>query len=204
MGETFGVSLAMIGNEQAARHFADDLGSLLGVGAEVDAPGDVRARDVQLERRDVREVVEPGRHFDEFRRRLAGDVDDDRRSELQQLRKMFGDKGFQTVVVEADGIQEARRGFDGARRRVADAGPRGDRLGDDAAQAAEVGVSLHLASVAECAGGHQDGIGQSQTVQGDAQLGHDGNPARDQRQKICVDRTGAGRRRQQVSPAIRP
>jgi hypothetical protein len=63
------------------------------------------------------------------------------------------------VVVQADGVEQAGGRFDGAGRRVADAGLAGDGLGDDAAELGEVHHPGHLAGVAEGARRDQHRVG---------------------------------------------
>ncbi len=75
------------------------------------------------------------------------------------------DEGFDAVVVQPDRIEHAGGRLDGSPGCIAGPGLGRDRLGQDAAQAAEVHQAGHLPRVAERARGDQDRIGQSQPAQ---------------------------------------
>ena len=118
---TFGVSLAMSGSGQASRHAADDPPRHRRVGGEVDAAGDVGARQVQLDARPARPSRQLRGHRDELVLGLAGDVDDDGGRQRTQVRQVMVEEVVDAVVVQADGVEHAARRLDGARRRVAGA-----------------------------------------------------------------------------------
>ena len=64
---TLGVSLARIGSEQALRgRRATSRWHMRRIGAEIDAVGDIGARDVQFDRRDAGLAVELRGHLDEL------------------------------------------------------------------------------------------------------------------------------------------
>ena len=167
---TLGVSLAMIGVAVARRQSATSRSHELGVGAEIDAARDVGAGDVEFDGGDAGEAVEPGRHADELLVRAAGDADDDRHAERGEIRQVVRDEGLDAVVIEADRVEHAGGGFDRSPRRVA--GPRllRDRLGQNAAQPAEIDQAFHLAGVAERARGDQDRIRQPQSAKLDGEI----------------------------------
>ena len=112
------------------------------IGAEIDAARHVRARDVQLDRRDAGQAVEPARHPHELVVRAAGDADDDRHAEAAKVRQVMRDEGLDAVVIEADRVEHAGRRFDRSPRRVAGARLLRDRLRQDAAQAAKIDQAL--------------------------------------------------------------
>src|SRR5262249_42590199 len=142
------------------------------IDGEVGAAGDVRTRQVQLQRRQARLAGQHGGHVDELVLVLAGDVGDDGGRQRAQVGQVGGGEGVDAVVVEADGVEHAGRRLDGARRRVADARLARHRLGHDAAEAGEVDRAGHLARVAERARRHQDRVAQGQATEADGQVDH--------------------------------
>ncbi len=140
------------------------------IGAEIDAAGDVRAGDVQLQGGDAGEAVEPGRHGHEFVVRAAGNADDDRHAERCQVRQVVRDEGLDPVVIQADRVEHASGRLDGAPRGVA--GPRllGDRLRQNTAEAVEIDETGHFAGVAERARSDEDRIRQPQAAELDTKI----------------------------------
>ena len=109
-------------------------------------------------------------HSHELVVRAAGDADDDRHAERRQVRQMVRDERLDAVVVQADRVEHAGGGFDRSPRRVAGARLLRDRLGQDAAEPAEVDQAFHLAGVAERAGGDEDRIRQPQPAELDGEI----------------------------------
>ena len=155
---TFGVSLAISGRGQTARTPATTRRVTSGSVAKSTPP------ETFGQERFNSSAARPGffadllRHRHEFMLRLAGDVGDDGGRQRAQIRQMVSDEMIDAVVVETDGVEHARRRFDRARRRVADAWLCRHRLGNDAAQLGEIDDARHFARVAEGAGGDEDGI----------------------------------------------
>ena len=119
---TFGVSLAMIGSGQARQDPPDQPADGRGVDSQVEPVADVRAGDVQLDRRQARLDAEHLGHRHELVLVLAGDVGDHRRAHRAQVRQVVLDEVLDAVVVQADRVEQARRGLDRPRGRVARAG----------------------------------------------------------------------------------
>ena len=75
---------------------------------------DVRAGDVQLDRRQARLRAQHLGHRDELVFVLAGDVGDHRRAHRAEIRQMMLDEMRDAVVVQADRVEQARGGLDRA------------------------------------------------------------------------------------------
>jgi hypothetical protein len=104
------------------------------VRADVQPRRDVRAGDVQLERRDLLAVVQRLDQGGQLAHRGAHDVGDQRDGQPGQLGQVLGQVALQPLVGQPDRVDESGRGLVEARGRVA--GPRleGDRLGDEGAE----------------------------------------------------------------------
>ena len=112
MSVTFGVSLAIIGSGPASRTAADDPLDGRGVDPEVEAVAHVRARDVQLDRRQPRLLAEHRGHRDELVLVLARDVGDHRRADGPEVGQVVATEVVDPVVVEADRVEQAGGGLD--------------------------------------------------------------------------------------------
>ncbi len=134
MSVTFGVSLAMIGSGQACANAPHELAHGFGVDAEVEPVADVRARDVQLDRREARLRAQHLGHGDELVLVFPGDVGDHRRAHRAQVRKMVGDEVLDAVVIQADRVEQSRGRLGGTRGWVSRTRLEGHRLRDHATQ----------------------------------------------------------------------
>ena len=85
---------------------------------------------------------------------------------------MMRDEVIDAVVIEADGVEHAAGGLDGARRRIAGARLPRYRLGNDPAELGEIDHARHLARVAERAARDEDGILQAEAAEGDGEINH--------------------------------
>ena len=111
-------------------------------------------------------------HRDELVLVLAGDVGDDRRADRPEVGQVVAAEVVDAVVVEADGVEHARR----PSRRSAASGSRrgGGRHGlrDHAAEPFQADEPGHLADIAERPRGHQHRVPQSEPSQFHAQIDH--------------------------------
>ena len=139
------------------------------VGAEVDAPADVRAGDIQLQGGDSRHSFQPSPHADELVVALAGDTNHHRGAQTRQVRKLAADEGFDAVVVQADRIEHYRGRLDRPRRRIAGARLLSNGLGQDRPEPAQVHQARHFAGVAKGAGGDHYRVRETEASELDGQ-----------------------------------
>ena len=149
-------------NRQAAGgpHSRDQPPARIGIGAEVDSARDIRARDVQFQRRNARLPVQLGRHLHELVVGAARNADDDGSSNRAQIRQVVGDERIDAVVVQSDGIQHSTGRFHGPPRRIAGTRLLGHRFGKNSAQSAQVDQVLHLPRIPERARRNEDRVRQ--------------------------------------------
>src|SRR5690606_38514077 len=88
-----------------------------------------------------------------------------------QVGPVVDEEGIEAVVIEADGVEQTGGGFDGSPGSVAGARCFGDRLGEDAAELAEIDERLHLASVTKRARGSEDGVAERESPQLNGKIG---------------------------------
>jgi len=119
---------------------------------------DVWAGNIQLQRADAAERVEPPRHLGVFLDGCAPDVDDRGHFQFLQKRPVFLDEAVHARTLQADGIQHAARHFRRARRGIAGHGMQPDALDRDRAQLVHVQQPSVFRAVAERARRHGDGI----------------------------------------------
>src|SRR5262249_41075614 len=130
------------------------------IGGEVDPSTHVRAGEIQLDAGQAAILDDLRGQLDELVLGLSGDVADYCRRQVAQIWEVVFEEVVDSVVVEADGVEQAGRRFDGPRGRVADAGPGGDRLGDNAPQPREIDEPGHLAGVAKSPRRYENWIAQ--------------------------------------------
>jgi hypothetical protein len=140
------------------------------VGGEINAARDVGARQVQLQSRQSVRPPDHRGHLDELVLVLTRDVGNHRGRQRTQVGQVVGQEVLDAVVVQADGVEHARRRFDGPRRRVAGPRPARDRLGDDAAEPGEIDDAGHLPGVTERPRRDQDGVREAQPAEGDGEV----------------------------------
>ena len=156
---TFGLILVMSGSVVTLRQAATTCASSLQVRAELRAAFlDVRAGDVQFQRADAAERVEPPRDLGVFLDGRAPDVDDRRHFQLLEERPVFFDEAVHARPLQADGVQHAAGDFGGARRGIAGHGIEPDALDRDRAKLVQVNQPRIFRAVAERAGGHRHRI----------------------------------------------
>ena len=126
-----GVSLTINGFSEIGRTTSSSAGELARVGAH-DQPGlDVRARDVELDRRDLVALGEGGDEAGDVLARGAHDVDDQRHGQLGELRQVLLEVAVEALVGQPDRVDHAAGQLPQPRRRVALARLERDGLGDE-------------------------------------------------------------------------
>ncbi len=110
---------------------------------------DVRARKVELDRRQARLTGQHLGHRHELVLVLAGDIGDHRRADRAKIGHVVLAKMSDSIVIQPDRVEQARSGLDGARSRIAGARLERDGLGDHAPQPLEADHPLHLTDVPE-------------------------------------------------------
>src|SRR5262245_65009998 len=85
---------------------------------------------------------------------------------------MMGNEVVDAIVIQSDGIEHARGGFEGSRRRIADAGLARHRLRNDAAELGEIHDACHLARIAKCAGRDENRVLETETAECDGEVEH--------------------------------
>ncbi len=162
---TFGVSLAMIGVAVAARQSATSR-SHIAASVPKSTPPDTFGQEMlsSIAATPGRSVSRAG-HLHKFFVRAPGDADDDGHAERAEIRQVMRDERLDAVVVEADRVEHAGCGLDRSPRRIAGARFLRDRFRENAAEAADVDETFHLAGVAEGARGNEDRIRQPQSAE---------------------------------------
>jgi hypothetical protein len=84
----------------------------------------------------------------------------------------MGDEVVDAVVVEADCVEHAGGGLDGARRRIAGTRFASDRFRDDGAETCKINGAGHFPSVAKGAGRDRDRIAERQAAECDGEIQH--------------------------------
>ena len=162
----------MIGSGQADADPPHQSADRAGIDTQVEPMADVRAGDVQLDRRQARLDAEHLGHRHELVLVLAGDVGDHRRAHRAEIRQVMLDEMRDAVVIQPDRVEEARGGLDRPWGRVARSRAERHRLGDHPAQPLEPDERRHLADVAERPRRHQHRVRQRQPPQ----CPHSGQP----------------------------
>ena len=75
-----------------------------------------------------------------------------------------------SIVIQADGIEQSAGGLNGSGGGVAGPGLRGHGFGDNAAQAGYVEKPGHFSHISEGAGGHENRVIQGEAAQPHAQI----------------------------------
>ena len=130
---------------QAGRIAGKEDAAVLGIGT----------RDVELVGGDALGVFQHPDDFDVILDGVAEHVGEDRGAGAAQLGQLFGDKGPDADVLQADGVDHAGPGLPDTRRRVAVHGLAGETLDHDAPQSGQIDQILQFHTVGEGAGGGQ-------------------------------------------------
>src|SRR3990172_2990073 len=133
-----------------------------GVGPELQAVLEVGGGDVDLDAADAGDAVQAAGQLGVVGDAVGGDVDDDGDAPGGPDGGDVAQDRRQADVLEADGVDHAGGGLGDARLDVAAAGPEGDSLADDGAEALDIEHLLVFEAVGEGAGGRHDGVGQGQ------------------------------------------
>ena len=135
---------------------------------------DVGAGDVDLQRGHALLAVQPGGQFPEFRRRCGVHIDNDRRFAPGQPGQLVPAEGLHPVVLQAHGIEHARRGLHNARTGIALARLKRQALDHNAAQSRQIAVGRELYAVTEGARCREHRVFQFEIVtlpfQGDGKI----------------------------------
>ena len=135
---------------RALAHGGGDGGGQLGVLAEEHAAlFDVGAGNIDFQRGHAFLAVQTRGQFPEFRRGGGIHIGDDRRFPPRQMGQLVPAEDLHPVVLQAHGIEHARRGFHNARAGIALARLEGQALDHDAAQGRQIAVRRELHAVAE-------------------------------------------------------
>lgn len=126
---------------------------------------DVRAGDVEFDRRDATDAVESAGQVDELAGVRPGDAHDHGSPRCDQPGQEFDQERIDAVVVEADRVEQSGRRLDCPPGLVALTRQRRDRLRHDAAETADGDVVDHLPAIAERARGHHDRIREPQPAE---------------------------------------
>ncbi len=160
---------------RAFAHGGGDGGGQLGVLPEEHAAFlHVGAGDVDLQRGHAFFAVQTRGQFAEFRRRRGVHIDDNRRFAPGQPGQPVAAEGLHAVVLQAHGIEHARRGFHNARAGIALARQKRQPLDHNAAQGRQIAIGRELHAVTESARCREHRVFQGEIValpfQGDGKI----------------------------------
>lgn len=164
------------GERASPAHPRDESFDHLRIDSQVEPVANVGARKIEFDRGQAGFGADDLGHLDELILVFAGDVDDHRGSDGAEVRQVLADEVIESVVIEADRVEQSRGGFDGSGSLVA--GPRfhGDGFGDDAAEAIDPREARHFANVAERSRSREDGIFERQPPKLNRKVDHSNVP----------------------------